>query len=87
MSNVLLDAATDFGDTDLKGDNMTTEQEKLIDALYQKATSFIDAQNVFDRCLAIEGTPALKDIASGYKRRLEEMIEASSRVMQSAVQS
>jgi hypothetical protein len=69
------------------GDNMTTEQEKLIEALFTAGSRFMDAKAAFDRCLAIEGTPALKDLAATYGQALDDAMNAHTNIIQSAVRS
>jgi hypothetical protein len=64
---------------------MTPEQEALIDNLLIAGKRFLDAQTTFDRCLAAEGTPALKDVAGQYQRALNEALDAHSAVVQSSV--
>jgi hypothetical protein len=61
---------------------MTPEQEALIDNLLTAGQRLIAAQAAFDRCLAAEGTPALKDVAGSYQRALNEAMDAHTALVQ-----
>lgn len=51
-------------------------ETKIIDAVLDAGSRLIALQDAFDRCVELEGTPAIKDLAQGYRDAVGEMFRA-----------